>query len=299
MKNDLSFSSLSPPNVLFLGNGVLRLNGGGSWDALIHCLNEKSVSGQALKQIPYAMQPEVLCGVDVEEVQRRTAEHIQDAMQDSAEVLNQLVSLPFDAILTTNYTYEIESALCGHSWTDSDRKKSFLALDGKPHVRNNTCICSLLRCQDGRLVPVFHVHGERLRKHSLILSYYSYANAVSRLIQLNKLLGNEYKEKQDEAAPIVVRSWLDYFLMGNVYAVGFGFDPSEFDIWWAVERKAREKAIHGKLFALMTETNLNEKPQCLLFDAMNVEHHLFVPVGDNYQKAYGEIIAFLKEQTDK
>ena len=57
------------------------------------------------------MQPEVLCGVDVEEVQRKTAEYIQDAAQESSEVLNQLVSLPFDAILKTNYTYEIESAM--------------------------------------------------------------------------------------------------------------------------------------------------------------------------------------------
>ena len=36
------------------------------------------------------------------------------------------------------------------------------------------------------------------------------------------------------------QGWLDYFLMGDVHAVGFGFDLSEFDIWWAIERKSRE-----------------------------------------------------------
>ena len=39
--------------------------------------------------------------------------------------------------------------------------------------------------------------------------------------------------------------------MGNVWSVGFGFDFSEFDIWWATERKAREKADHGKLKVYM------------------------------------------------
>ena len=146
---------------------------------------------------------------------------------------------------------------------------------------------------------MFHVLGERLRKHSLILSYYSYANAVSRLIQLNKYRGNEYQEKQADGSPISVRSWLDYFLMGDVYAVGFGFEPSEFDIWWAVERKARENAGHGKLVALMTEMKLNEKPQKLLFDAMKVEHHLFIPEREDYHNAYGKIFAYLKEQTAK
>ena len=34
-------------------------------------------------------------------------------------------------------------------------------------------------------------------------------------------------------------SWVDYFLTGEVYSVGFGFDLSEIDLWWLVDCKRR------------------------------------------------------------
>ena len=49
-----------------------------------------------------------------------------------------MLSLPFDAILTTNYTYEIENALTGEEWTERARRKAFAALDGNSRVRHNT-----------------------------------------------------------------------------------------------------------------------------------------------------------------
>ena len=47
-----------------------------------------------------AMQPEALCGVDVEELQRKTVAAIEDGK--AHDVLRKLATLPFDAILTTN-----------------------------------------------------------------------------------------------------------------------------------------------------------------------------------------------------
>ncbi len=151
----------------------------------------------------------------------------------------------------------------------------------------------MVQCKDGRDIPVFHIHGERLRKHSLVLSYYSYANSVSRLIELNKQRGNDYQEKQMANEEIVAKCWLDYFVMGEVYAIGFGFDPSEFDIWWAIERKAREHADHGPLHALMVEENMDKKPQKILFEAMKVDLHNFIPIHKDYNQAYEDILKFL------
>ena len=71
--NDLLLDMTRKPRVLLLGNGLLRLAGGGDWSALLNQLSgsEKSVN---LKGIPYAMKPEALCGPDVESVQRQAAQ---------------------------------------------------------------------------------------------------------------------------------------------------------------------------------------------------------------------------------
>ena len=291
----LKLNTSSIPLVLLLGNGVLRLAGGGNWDGLLHAIETPPPKKRDLSHVPFAMQPEAICGVNVEEVQRKTALAIKDNENDPQNILWRLLHLPFDAILTTNYTYEIESILSGGEWTEKKRRDAFIALDGNSRVRHNTYICSKVLTCDGRVIPVFHIHGERMRKHSLVLSYYSYANAVSRLITLNKKRGNEYQEKQESGEKINVLSWLDYFLLGEVYAVGFGFDTSEFDIWWAVERKAREKARHGRLHAIMTENDIKTKPQSILFEAMDVDLQEFKP-GNDYLKTYERILMYLQQE---
>lgn len=295
MKRNLELNARHIPSVLLLGNGILRLSGGGNWDDLLRDIEPEPRKVRDLSKVPYAMQPEAICGVDVEEVQRRTASAIKDNQSDPQDILRRLVSIPFDAILTTNYTYEIETALTGREWSEKDRRKSFLALDGNSHVRNNTCVCNLVCSSEGRTVPVFHIHGERMRKHSLVLSYYSYANAVSRLITLNKKRGNDYQERQEAYESIRVLSWLDYFLLGDVYAVGFGFDPSEFDVWWAIERKTREKANHGMLHAIMTEETIEDKPQKVLFESMKVDLRHEPPAGE-YPAAYEKILIHLQKE---
>lgn len=129
----------------------------------------------------------------------------------------------------------------------------------------------------------------------MVLSYYSYADAVYHLIEINKKRKNEYEEHQEAGSPIICESWLDYFLMGEVYTFGFSFDLSEFDIWWATERKSREHAINGKVHAYMfSEKQESKKPT--MFRAMGVDER-FVSVSNNqFEKAYRTAIDVLKTE---
>lgn len=280
-----------PPRVLLLGNGLLRLAGGGDWSALLQQLTDRPEEIN-LKGVPYAMQPEALCGTDVEEVQRRAAETIDNSPVHA--LLNTLLHMDFDAILTTNFTYEIEETISVRPWSEYQRRRAFCALDGKTGVRHNTCTCNLIQRADGREVPVFHIHGEKGRKYSLVLSYYSYAKSVSKLCEFNQHRGNIYQETQNEGKHLVVQSWLDYFLMGDVYAVGLGFDTSEFDLWWAIERKAREKAVHGRIHAFMSEPRDKHLPQEALFRAMKVDYERH-DTADGYEAAYTRIVERIRE----
>ena len=282
-----------PPRVLFLGNGILRLNGGGNWSQLLQQIRGTDASQPLnLSDIPFSMQPEAMLGADYEAVTDRALSVLSDVKPH--DILERLLSLPFDAILTTNYTYEVEQVLTGKDWTDALRRKSFVPLDGSSYARYHTCICSLVTTKDGRKVPVFHIHGEYFRRQSLVLSYYTYANSVSTLISLNRFRANDYTEHQVAGKPLECRGWLDYFLMGEVYAVGFGFDLSEFDVWWAIERKARENARHGQLHAFMIEPDTKHLPQAVLFDAMHVDMQRLTPE-KGYAAAYEDIYQAISE----
>ena len=69
---------------------------------------------------------------------------------------------------------------------------------------------------------------------------------------------------------VVPRSWSDWFILGDVYAVGFGYDFSEFDLWWAAERKARENARVGRLIAWQ-DRQAKSDPVCALLSSIGGE----------------------------
>ena len=283
MDTQLLIDMNKPPTVLLLGNGVLLLNNGMGWTELLSKLSPGDDRMPDVTGIPYAMQPEAIRGTDVEEVQRLIASNIQS--QNPHEILKQLVFMDFDAIITPNYTYEIETALLGGKWTENRRKKCHKTLYGSSHVRYNTYKCNLVKDIKGREIPVFHIHGEQARKHSMILSYYSYADAVYHLIEMNKQRKNEYEEHQISGIPLICKGWLDYFLLGEVYAIGFGFDLSEFDIWWAIERKNREYALNGKLHAYMIGEK-QDPAKSTMFRAMGVDERFLCIENHQYEKAY-------------
>ncbi len=294
MNTKLQIDMHRPPKVLFLGNGILRLNNNGiGWTDLLCSLSPDGKVEQDIHKIPNAMQPEAIRGTDVEEVQRLTATCL--ASQEPHDILKRLVFLDFDAILTTNYTYEIENALLGGKWNDNSRKRSHATLFGSSHVLYNTYKCNLVRDINGRDIPVFHVHGELARKRSLILSYYSYADAVYHLIEMNKRRKNDYEEHQQSGYLLDVQGWLDYFLMGDVYAVGFGFDLSEFDIWWAAERKSREHADNGALHAYLISST-HEQAKSSMLRAMGVDERFFRVQEKQYEKAYLAVLEEIKER---
>jgi hypothetical protein len=287
--HQLNINSHIFPKVLFLGNGMLKLDDKGiSWKELLQRIQILPGS-RNVEMLPMAMQPEALCGVDAEEVQRKVANETK-TLDGVNPLLHRLLELPFDAVITTNYTYEIEETLSGKEWTEYRRRKSLNILHGSHNVNHNTFICNMVETKDGHIVPVFHIHGERSRKHSMILSYYSYANSLARLVEYNKILGNQFYEHQIVDENILCRCWLDYFIMGDIISVGFGLDLSEFDVWWALERKAREIAKHGKFVAYIDRQGAEETPQKLLMDAMDAECRYVDSHDIGYEKMYEKIV---------
>ena len=88
---------------------------------------------------------------------------------------------------------------------------------------------------------------------------------------------NDYEENSDN---IAFRSWIDYFVLGELYIVGLGLDFSEFDLWWLINRRFRENInknnmppIH--LFEPKYKNTKNSKAElpdsCKVLEVMNGE----------------------------
>lgn len=61
---------------------------------------------------------------------------------------------------------------------------------------------------------------------------------------MNDKAGNRYGNDKEK---FIVKSWLDYFIVADIYILGFGMDFSEIDIWWLLCRRLREKSGYGRI----------------------------------------------------
>ncbi|MDO4865766.1 MAG: hypothetical protein Q4C10_04360 [Clostridia bacterium] len=278
------------PRVLLLGNGILRLRGGVSWESLLSriAMND-DIPDEVLREIPMAMRVEALCGADVEGARLRAAGEFEPIDACVTDTLRRLLSLPWDCVLTTNYTYEAEGVLLNRGrFGREDRSRMLACMNGSVLRRDNLHFCYIMEREGLPPLPVWHIHGDLGRPESMILSYYSYAKAISRLQKYNRKLKNAFQEAVEARRTIVPLSWSDWFILGDVYSVGFGYDFSEFDLWWAAERKARENAAVGRLIAYQDRQEKSD-PVCALLKSIGAE---VVRVRDyeDYAQFYGIVI---------
>ena len=87
-----------------------------------------------------------------------------------------------------------------------------------------------------RYPPIWHIHGEAARHNTMVLGHYYYGKLLAKMQQYISLLMSRYKARAAKRQSMELRSWLDYFILGDIYSLGFGFDPSEMDMWWLLCR---------------------------------------------------------------
>ena len=242
------------------------------------------------------MWAEALYGCDAEENRRLAAAVISRQSLHMTDLLCNLLSLPWDCILTTNYSYEIENALTGGRWSTvkTMRKRSLRCADGKSHRRDNLNIFYEVKTTDNRIIPVWHVHGDYDRHTSMILTYYSYAKQIGGLLDYNKNRSNDLETAALENRCVEMKSWLDWYVLGEVYSVGFAFDLSEFDLWWATERKTREHAPHGTLRFYVEKERANA-PASIMMDSI-IDKPIAFPVNGSYESFYRLVLNDIQER---
>jgi hypothetical protein len=236
--------------ILFLGNGINRAFNGLSWQDLLNRISKRTdINADSLKA-PMPLRAVLLTndGIDkaLEENHKYFFGKIESA--EHAKTLRRLLTVGFDDILTVNYSYELEATALGQSEISEKQIKKKMDTTGERaepvyllHTYNKA-VC------DETVNRIWHIHGESRKPGSMILGHYLYGNLLGRIRNELDRSGKRYDYLQKHGKPIGYDSWIDSFILGDVYILGCGFDLSEIDLWWLLNRRQREKANKGKVY---------------------------------------------------
>lgn len=239
------------PKVLLIGNGLTH-DTGIPWSELIRRLARPGVSISDYEKIENGQRtfavPNTVLMLAISETgdERRHARYVDVLAQESYpenEQLKELLSMPFDAVLTTNYTYELEAALLPKYPALGSKAKRRYMRTTTEKGDSKFLLHTFNRVGDGG-PDIWHIHGELRRPSSLVLSHDEYARLVHEILAYNKSNRNRYVKERNE---LRFQTWIDYLILGDVYILGLGMDYAEFDLWWLLGRRLRERCDCGEI----------------------------------------------------
>ena len=297
------------PNVLLVGNGVIRncasYNGltSNNWSRHIYSISKRNISDkeqELLEKVPCSIQATVLAPLkDVDRHNEYLKEFISLDFADNS-LLNDLVSIGFDSILTTNYTYEIENCFHpGYSSLSSKLPYSKTIKRQSLQTKNDTKYLLHTYNEFKNSPPIWHIHGETRRKSSVVLTHDEYSRLINCLLEENKRNKNKFILYENE---VKYKSWLDYLLVSNLYIVGFGMGFSEFDLWWILNRRMREKAHTGKIIFFNSKDDCIAVQHILSQLKLDIEVKSFdIKCSDEkyYFELYSKITEYIKNDIGK
>ena len=239
------------PQILLLGNGIVRGEKGKSWCNLLDSFAVRPGENADDLLLPMPLRAVYLTNDSINVKLRENKEDFFGELNDPEirSRLKELLSLGFDDILTTNYSYELEMAVKDKEKLSDNIIKSFSKniIPGKrAEAKYLLSTCNIVPNADA-LYRIWHIHGEARKPDSMILGHYYYAFLLKRIMEYLDLRADDYRAL-NKGEVFKVKSWVDDFILGDVYILGFGMDFSEFDLWWLLNRKKREKADHGNVW---------------------------------------------------
>ena len=303
------------PNVLFLGNGINRAYNEDSWDDLLRKITKIEIDDTKIKllsnQIPSPLQAVAVTRDNVKEGIEKYINDESDpkhgnqvALSDNQEKLDtyrSIICKGFDAVLTTNYTYEIEQAvnpdfLCKYNARSKYRKTTYKGNT----VDEQFGLFKYMDVSDEKAAcPIWHVHGELARPNSMVLGHDYYSKLLARIQSYLKQFNSAYFRSSKNKADYIPKSWVDYFLLGNLYFVGYGLDTAEMDIWRLISCKKHLGLNSAKVYYFDSNLEQDDKfGKRLLLEAYGVEPIPYKVDKDKYQYYYKKVEKKISELMD-
>lgn len=230
------------PKVLLLGNGFTRaFYDSKPWNDLVDEIRDKDKF--PLPAPKYDMPTPIKIEMLTNGVNFLKDEDFQIELRDldnkkNPGLLQRILNLNFDFILTTNYTYEIECAILGgiERFVIEEMKERHRPYEIDPRKqKSDNLLYSFNRVENiynqfhpKKEIDIWHIHGEGNFPLNIIIGH----NAYCRLLK-------SYIDYTSRTSCNNLTSWVDAFLTGDVYILGFGMDFSEIDLWWLLQHKSK------------------------------------------------------------
>ena len=291
------------PKVLLLGNGINKSFNRDSWDEMLKNIKEENITEQDLeiiKNLPYPLQAVAITKDQVDKKLEDFSEELVkiEITDEQQSMIRSLLECNFDAILTTNYTYEIEKSIdpefsCKPKSRCKCRKKDVI----DKYLTSKEKQYGLYRYmhleKSDKQYNIWHIHGEAARPESMVLGHYYYGKLLSTVQNVVSKYMKKYHAKSEK---IRLQNWVDYFLMGDVYILGFGLDLSEMDIWWLINCKKRNNP-EGKVYYIEPNMDLEKNVgKKVLLQTYGVEIITELVNDGEYRDYYNRMIDFIKEK---
>jgi hypothetical protein len=241
-------------STLFFGNGInLLTEKKAKWEELLVSLSE--IAGTkvvGLETKPYTMiYEELLSKSSIGEMAFK--EHVIKWVADFKEndFYDQISSLKFTNYITTNYDLTLEKSFEKSFFEiENDQLEAIYSIRSKLNVLDNQGNC---------VSKIWHIHGDVNRVKSISLGLDHYCGSIGKIDRYikgtysftrNKLpiQSKSIDSKLNKNENFDENSWIELFYCSNIHFLGFGFDYSETDIWWILNRRSRLKNIQNKIY---------------------------------------------------
>lgn len=256
------------PQILLIGNGLEYKSGQRSWEQLV---DDLTIPGRrdtpGADELPFPLRYELLSTPrdvhnpmqksDINQEEKRLSVAMKNMVHKSNPLLDKLPGLHMDHIFTTNYSYCLEQAFFPNLDFRKGAVRSKLRLDLRNeemkkdrkrelHYRLHTCYHFGLDSDRDNGTGLWHIHGESSVSRGIILGHDRYGRMLSFIVQCCEEMDQRVCNAKSDKINFI--SWPALFLFGDIYILGFGFDTCEFDLWWLLRRKLRERNSDGKVY---------------------------------------------------
>lgn len=255
--------------VLFAGNGVaMRIGAANKWDEIIADLAKKytpQADPGLLKKLPYNMQIVAATRDNVDKSMVELCQKLKEITlnEEQKSFGKRILSLPFDRIITTNYTYELERSV-------SENKVFRCRYFDKKRERDMSLFGYIPVTIGEEEKQIWHIHGHACAPNSVIMGHYFYGKLLSSIQGYISKMLKGWRMKQNLGNDFEIRSWVDSFMTDDVYMVGFGMDLCEADIWWLACCKKRHFP-DSRIYFYVPEWDLpKDDPRRILMNAYGI-----------------------------
>lgn len=266
---------------------------GMSWESIVkqiifNC--NPDIEYEDISKLPMTLQIVIASKDDVKKTMKALSESmIADKISEEKDLfLKELLNLPVENIITTNYSYELEQAAGIKAQKHAYFKCRKDTEDGLSPTIKKLRLHTYSDLQNVNK-RVWHIHGDAATPDSVIMGHFYYGKLLREIQMRIKNIMPYYKWCEKNNSEFKCKSWVDLFLSRDVYILGFGYDFSEMDLWWLAACKKldfSDKKIH--YYAPKGEIKNDKRA---LFDAYNIIlHEEFEVKNKDYITYYKNVI---------